>query len=105
MIHAKMYEAADKYDVVGLKDLATEKFKYGCTVFWDDDAFPAAAHPTLSTTMEEDKGLRDVVSSTIADRIEVLVNKAEIQALMSEHTGLAFDIVHKGVDRRGWGKK
>jgi hypothetical protein len=103
--HAKMYEIADKYDVAGLKDLAQEKFKYASTMFWNDDAFPAAAHHALSTTMEEDKGLRDVISSTIADHTENLVNKAEVRTLMAEHNGLALDVVLKGVNQHGWGKK
>lgn len=30
LIHAKMYEIADKYDVLGLKDLATENFNRAC---------------------------------------------------------------------------
>jgi hypothetical protein len=103
MIHSKMYEIVDKYDVVGLKDLAREKFKYGCARFWGDDAFPAAAQHALSTTMEEDMGLRDIVSSVIADRTKLLVKKAEIQALLAEHNGLALDVILKGVNQHGWG--
>jgi len=32
-VHPKMYEIANKYDVVGLKELAQEKFGRGCAAF------------------------------------------------------------------------
>ncbi|KAF1915942.1 hypothetical protein BDU57DRAFT_515747 [Ampelomyces quisqualis] len=95
LLHAKMYEIADKYDVVGLKELVQEKFKRACKTFWDDHSFAAAANHTFSTTVAEDKGLRDIVSSTISEHVE-LMQKAEIQALMMEHNGLALGILmHK----------
>jgi hypothetical protein len=34
LTHAKMYELADKYEAVGLKELAKEKFSSGCKHFW-----------------------------------------------------------------------
>jgi hypothetical protein len=104
MTYAKMYEVADKYDVVGLKDLSREKFDRGCISFWNDDAFPTAAHYAFSTTVEEDKGLRDIVSGTISAHME-LIRKAEIQALMTEFNGLALSILLKKADEHGWGSK
>jgi hypothetical protein len=92
LIHAKMYEIADKYDVVGLKELAREKFWIGCNTFWDDDAFPTAAHYAFCTTMEDDEGLRDIVSRTISEHIG-LIHKLEVQTLLAEHNGLALDIL------------
>jgi hypothetical protein len=102
--HAKMYEIADKYDVVGLKDLAREKFKLSCCTFWDKDEFSIAAHYAFSTTMADDKGLRDIISSTIADHMQ-LIQKPEIQALLSEHNGLSLGIMMKKADEHGWVKK
>jgi len=104
LIHAKMYEIADKYDVVGLKDLAKEKFKLACAASWNDDAFSIAAHHAFSTTMEDDKGLRDIVSGTISDHME-LVRKPEVQALLTEFNGLSLGILMKKADEHGWGVK
>ncbi|KAA8626526.1 hypothetical protein PtrV1_02206 [Pyrenophora tritici-repentis] len=36
LIHAKIYMAADRYDVPGLKDLSNDKFKTACDIFWAD---------------------------------------------------------------------
>jgi hypothetical protein len=99
-----MYELADKYNVKGLKDLAKVKFERASTAFWNDDAFATAAHHVFSTTMEEDKGLRDVVSSTISSHME-LIRKPEIQVLMTEFNGLALGILLKKADEHGWGLK
>ncbi|KAH4006823.1 hypothetical protein HBH70_201060 [Parastagonospora nodorum] len=104
LIHAKMYEIADKYDVVGLKDLVLEKFKRACVSFWDHDIFSIAAHYAFSTTMENDKGLRDIVSKTISEHMD-LIQKAEIQTLMTEFNGLALGILLMKADEYGWVKK
>jgi hypothetical protein len=86
---------------VGLKELAKEKFDRACQNFWNDPAFPIAAHHTFSTTPDEDKGLRDVVSKTIASHMELL-NKAEIEALMTEFNGLAFGLLKQKSQQNGW---
>lgn len=104
LLHAKMYEIADKYDVVGLKELVQEKFKMSSAVLWNHETFPVAANYAFSTTMAEDKGLRDIVSATISEHMELL-QKAEIQVMLDEHNGLAKGILLRKADEHGWGKK
>jgi hypothetical protein len=99
-----MYEIADKYDVVGLKDLAREKFKLSCGAFWDKDDFSTAADYVVSTTMAEDKGLREIVSSTISNHMEI-IHKADIQILLSENGDLSLAVMLKKADEHGWVKK
>jgi len=101
MVHAKLYEIADKYDVVGLKELVIEKFKRACHSFWNDPSFAAAAHHVFSTTPEHDKGLRDIVSKTIAEHMAELVKKPEVEALLTEFNGLAFGLL-KMKTEAGW---
>lgn len=101
LIHSKMYEIADKYDVVGLKDLVEEKFWRTCLNFWNDPAFPVAAHHAFSTTPEHDKGLRDVVSSTISAHMSDLIKKPEIETLLTEFNGLAYGLL-KMKAAAGW---
>jgi hypothetical protein len=67
-----MYEYADKYDVVGLKDLAKAKFELACGVFWESNSFGPAAHHAFASTMDHDRGLRDIVSATIAKHMELI---------------------------------
>jgi hypothetical protein len=91
LVHAKMYEYADKYDVTGLKELSSAKFEAACQVFWDEDFFVPAAQHALSTTMDEDRGLRDVVSATIAKHKE-LIAKPAVETLLTQFNGLSIDI-------------
>jgi hypothetical protein len=101
LLHAKMYEYADRYDVLGLKDLAIEKFSRSCKHFWNKDEFSLAAHHVFSTTVEKDKGLRDIVSTTISAHME-LVKKPQVKVLMTEFNGLALGILEEKIIEHGW---
>ncbi|KZM22845.1 hypothetical protein ST47_g6011 [Ascochyta rabiei] len=101
LVHTKIYEAADKYEVVGLKDLAKEKFARACKHFYDTPEFPIAAHYAFSTTPEDDKDLRDVVSATIAVNMG-LVKKAEVKVLLTQFNGLALGILEQKIVENGW---
>ncbi|RYN25995.1 hypothetical protein AA0113_g4990 [Alternaria arborescens] len=89
-----MYEIADKYEVTGLKELACKSFTLACEAFWDDEAFPIAIKHAFSTTIAEDKGLRDVIIKTISSH-DSLARKAEVQAVMLEHSDLAVGVLLK----------
>ncbi|KAI8938335.1 hypothetical protein NX059_005986 [Plenodomus lindquistii] len=97
-----MYQLADKYNAVGLKDLVIEKFDRGCRLFWDDEQFAIAADHVFSSTPEEDDGLRDMVIATISKHREIL-NKAEVNALIAKYHSLALGVVNAlaGVNRSG----
>jgi hypothetical protein len=101
LTHAKMYELADKYEIVGLKELAKEKFNRGCKHFWDTPDFPIAAFHAFSTTPEEDQGLRDCVSRSIATNMQ-LVRKPKIRALLMKFNGLALGILEAKSKELGW---
>ena len=104
LIHAKMYEIADKYDALGLKNLVKEKFSRACQHFWDNDKFAVAAHHAFSTTPEDDKGLRDIVSNTISTHME-LVEKPAINVIMTQFNGLALGILEEKIKQYGWAEK
>jgi hypothetical protein len=101
LTHAQLYELADKYSVVGLKALCQEKFKHACLHFWNDENFSVAANYVFSTTPDHDKGLRDIVSTTISDHM-VLLKKPEIEALMTEFNGLAFGLLKAKAAESKW---
>ncbi|CAN9456975.1 unnamed protein product [Alternaria alternata] len=92
--HSEVYEIAEKYEVTGLKELACKNFTLACETFWDDEAFPIAIKHALSTTIAEDRGLRDVIIKTISSH-DSFVRKAEIQAVMLEHSDLAVGVLLK----------
>jgi hypothetical protein len=101
LLHAKMYEIGDKYDVNGLKELSREKYLRSCAKFWDSEEFAAAAHYAMSTTPEGDKGLRDIISNTISQHMQML-NKAAIETLLTEFNELAVGLLKMRAKDLGW---
>jgi hypothetical protein len=69
--------------------------------YWDDELFPPAAYHALSTTPENDRGLRDVVSQNISKHMELL-NKPEVEALLNEFNGLAVQVLKLRATELGW---
>ena len=104
LTHSKMYEIADKYEVVGLKELAKEKFSRSCNHFWNTSDFHVAANHAFSTTPEDDSGLRDLVSQTIAKHME-LAQIFEIRELLMQFNGLALGILDVKSRELGWNMK
>ncbi len=104
LTHSKMYEISDKYNVEGLKDLAKEKFNRACKHFWNSPSFAVAANDALSTTIEDDMGLRDIVIASICDHIE-LVSDPAISVLLTQFNGIALGILQAKVKQQGWAKE
>ncbi|KZM22846.1 hypothetical protein ST47_g6010 [Ascochyta rabiei] len=92
ILHSKMYEIGDKYDVAGLKELARSKFIYACSHWWNTEYFAPAAQHAFFTTPESDRGLRDIISTTISRHIDLL-NQPEVEAVLNEFNGLAVGIL------------
>ncbi|KAI4614133.1 hypothetical protein J4E80_006824 [Alternaria sp. BMP 0032] len=99
LVHSKMYEIADKYDVNGLKDLARTKFSALCAIFWDKDVFAQAAEHALSSTPDSDDGLREVLRQTIISHIELL-NKSDVAELLSKHTDFVFSVLRRVAEEK-----
>lgn len=96
-----MYEIGEKYTVVGLKTLAKEKFERSCALSWNSPDFAVAATYAFCTTIDDDKGLQDIVSATISAHKE-LVRKAEIKVLLAHFNGLALGILEQVIEENGW---
>lgn len=98
LVHTKAYEIADKYNITGLKELSKEKFRKGCEKYWYTDPFRVSAKYAFSTTVEEDKGLRDIVIDTVAKHT-ILIREPQIQVLMKEFGDLALGVLLKKLDQ------
>lgn len=96
-----MYEIGEKYNVMGLKDLAKGKFKRACKHFWKTPSFAPAAEYAFHRTVESDSGLRDIFSATIPEHME-LMNDPEVKSLMSQLNGLALGILTVKAKEYGW---
>lgn len=99
--HAKMYEIGDKYNVSGLKELSLHKFQRACGKYWNYPEFAEAANHAFSTTPDDDKGLRDIVCTTISEHM-VLMKEPEVEALLTEFNGLAFGLLKKKAAQHNW---
>lgn len=95
---------ANKYEVVGLKELTKEKFNKSCSHFWNTSDFHIAANYTFSTTPEGDGGLRDLINQSIAKHME-LAQGAAIRKLLTQFNGLALGILNAKSEELGWNTK
>lgn len=99
VLHAKMYAIGEKYGVRGLKIITLRKFNIACKLYWNDQEFASAARYVYSSTVEEDRGLRDIVYNTVRRHLK-LVKKECVAAFMDEF-GLAIAMLADLADEFG----
>lgn len=99
-MNARMYEIAERYGVIGLKDLAKYRFGVSCDLYWDNDAFAYAIDYVYSSTIDTDQGLRSIIHKTICKNIQI-IKKDEIAAKLNE-LGLAMVILKEKMEDQGW---
>ncbi|KAK7434445.1 BTB/POZ domain-containing protein [Colletotrichum acutatum] len=92
LLHAKVYSAAEKYAVDGLKDLAVAKFKAAAAQVWDPSDFLYAASEAYTSTIDTDRGLRDAVLEAFAARKDLL-NNDEAKTTVKRLGSLAYDLL------------
>ena len=90
--HAQMYSLADRYGIGGLKSLAQQKFKPAARRYWASQDFAPAVHIVYTSTPDEDRGLRDIVTETI-DEHRNLIKKPEMEMMVKDLPLLAFDLL------------
>ncbi|KAI9657325.1 MAG: hypothetical protein M1821_003005 [Bathelium mastoideum] len=91
VLHAKVYAIADKYDIPGLKELARRKFEAQVAQHWDATEFPDALEEVYCSTIDTDRGLRDVVLQAFRENPR-LAMKAEVEAAVRDLAPLAFEL-------------
>lgn len=64
-VHAKVYALAEQYGIPSLKAVALDKFKREAGRFWVTNDFLDAAVEVYTSTIEQDRGLQDIVAETI----------------------------------------
>lgn len=90
--HAKVYILAEKYLISGLKALALQKFTTSVCDRFDADDFLHAIQEVYTSTLENDKGLRDVIASTLYQH-RYLLDQKEVQAILKDLGAVTFDLV------------
>ncbi|KAK3947616.1 hypothetical protein QBC32DRAFT_80508 [Pseudoneurospora amorphoporcata] len=92
LTHAKIYALAEKYLISGLKAVALRQFKAAATVSLDIDDFLGAALVVYESTIEDDRGLRDVVVETLYKNSEWL-DEEKVRDVVKELGALTYDMV------------
>jgi len=95
--HAKVYAIAEKYGITGLKALARTKFASQLTVHRDSSELPEALQEVYESTVDTDRGLRDVVIQTFRTYPE-LARRKDVEAVVKDTPNLAWELF-----RVGWG--
>lgn len=91
VFHAKMYAIAEKYGVSGLKTLALQRFESLVAETWNSFDFLDAIREIYSSTIDTDRGLRNVVIHIFRSHPELALD-LETQAVVKEVPGFAFDL-------------
>lgn len=92
LLHAKVYTIAEIYAVDGLKDLAVDKFKAAASQAWEPSDFLHAATEAYTSTIDTDRGFRDVVLEAFAVH-EDLLDDDEAKTTIKSLGSLPYDLL------------
>ncbi|GKT52608.1 uncharacterized protein ColSpa_12789 [Colletotrichum spaethianum] len=105
LLHAKAYAIAEKYAIDDLKSLARTKFETTAQRSWDTDDFLDAIDEAYTSTLDSDRGLRDIVLKVFAEHKELL-DREQVKVLLRKLGSLTYDLVmyyhQKGKSDVGW---
>ena len=82
----------DKYEVLELKSKAKTKFKKAVETCWDMDDFPDAIIEVYRSTMNSDRGLRDIVVDVACKHITELLRKPGFVQVLDDTVGFGSDL-------------
>jgi hypothetical protein len=92
-LFAKVYAIGEKYGIPGLKAIALSKFETLAKAYVNTNEFRIAAEEVYTSTIDEDRGMRDVVVKTVEENI-ALLNDEGFEAL-AKNTELGHDLLMK----------
>ena len=89
--HARVYALAEKFGITGLKELAKEKFEVMANESWDDSGYLEAMHEVYTSTVESDRGLRNVIVQAFRRNPDMAL-RDEVQRVVQHTAPLAWDL-------------
>ena len=93
--HAKVFAMAVKYQVDGLRDLATVKFEQSVKASWNHDDFAHAVSVIYNSTADNVPQLRNIVVDVIHDHFDTLKHKAEFETVVTSIPALAYTLLKR----------
>lgn len=98
LTHSRVYALAEKYDMPALKELARAKFEMAMACFYDSPEFADAIEEVYCSTIDSDRGLRDVVLQAFRAHPQ-LATTQDVYNVIKNTPSLAFELwkVERGV--------
>ena len=91
LLHTRVYAIAEKYDIPSLKQLARSKFEMAMACYYDSPEFASAIEEVYCTTVDSDRGLRDIVLEAFKNHPQ-LVNTQDVFSTIKETPSLALEL-------------
>ncbi|KAK2668819.1 hypothetical protein RAB80_016199 [Fusarium oxysporum f. sp. vasinfectum] len=92
-LFAKVYALGEKYGILGLKAIALGKFEILAKGHFQTEDFRLAVQEVYTSTIDHDRGLRDVVVCTVEENIGLLNDEA-FEAVV-KNSELCHDLLMK----------
>lgn len=89
--HTRVYALAEKYDIPSLKDLAQSKFEMAMACYYDSSEFADAIEEVYCSTIDSDRGLRDVVLQAFRAH-PALATTQDVYTVIKDTPSLALDL-------------
>lgn len=98
LMHTRVYALAEKYDIPCLKQLAQSKFEMAMACYYDSSEFADAIEEVYCSTIDSDRGLRDVVLQAFRSH-PALATTQDVYAVIKDTPTLALELfkVEKGL--------
>lgn len=98
LLHTRVYALAEKFDIPGLKELARSKFEMAMACFYDSPQLADAIEEVYFTTIDSDRGLRDVVLQGFRTHPQLATTK-DVYEVIEATPALAFELfkVERGI--------
>jgi BTB/POZ domain len=97
LTHTRVYALAEKYGINGLKALAKSKFASQMSLHFASVEFAPSIQEVYESTVDSDRGLRDIVIQTFRSHPEVALRE-DVEDVVRNTPGLAWELF-----RVGWG--
>jgi hypothetical protein len=91
LTHTRIYALAEKYDIPALKTLAKSKFEMAMACYYDSPEFADAIEEVYSSTIDSDRGLRDVVIQAFRNH-PMLATTQDVFGVIKRTPTLAFEL-------------
>ena len=93
VLDARMYGIADKYDLPDLKQKVLKAFWPLLGLYRSDPLLSEAASIVYGTTIDSDRGLRDLVKAVVWENRAVILVRKDVQECIMHNEGFKDDVL------------